>query len=85
MLPLPNSCFVTGGTAELTDGIFFGVPLGLFFSWRCNCLSLFWVTEGKRFQAWSPGLFASFRNLVARCSSVRDILKFSFSCVFKSE
>ena len=33
---VPNSCFVTGGTAELTDGIFFGVPLGLFAAFACH-------------------------------------------------
>ena len=31
VLPLPSSPFMTAGTAELTDGIYFGAPLGLFF------------------------------------------------------
>lgn len=47
-------------------------------SWRCNCLGLILSPLGRRFQAQSPGLFASLRSLVARCSSVRGILHFSF-------
>lgn len=50
-LTLPKSSVMTAGIAELTVGICFGAPLGLFSSWHCNCLSLIWVPEGRQFQA----------------------------------
>lgn len=44
MLALANSTFLTAGTAELTDGICFGAPLGLFCSW----IATVWVLFGSQ-------------------------------------